>query len=434
MLVDNYKLWESKIKTLDISNKLLDKILSFIKFFGNASYHFKKIKNEQIKKAFLNIKSYKNIYLSFDIEFQSGLIPKSKIKNYYTELNSKGDRFALFPRELGLIIFVRDDSDNVYYIGNALVNFQSITNRGFNELDLKYILETYATVSKDTSKLMKENDKNFILVNEFDFLEDRNLFMNKEKLIRAVDELVETLEDSELFKILSKRNKERVINILHEIKETEIFNNYSKKIRKIKKITSQIPFNVYGLYLKTNLKNKFLDQLNLYNNDSLVKQRMLDSNQEVELIEKLSDISKETCFIVKGKRDLYALKNFNKLIASPIFLDFSVLYDIEIFNGFSKVNFKDAKLETTYDNLIKYDIYKNNFEEMEKIKKVIEGIAHNPLVDSYYTLVVALVINMGLNEYFSQINMDGGNTNVIEWFYKYVEMKNKYLSLQDRLL
>jgi len=158
----NYKDWSNNINKINIWNDLKDKILSF--FSSSDQLYFYKLTNQKLKDAFINIKSYKNIYTVFDIEFQTVITDK----NLLTEDNPKGDKVASFPREIGIMIFVRDKNDEVFYIGSIYRNFRYILDHGFIKDNLKYMLETYTTVSDQTSKKMLENDKIFRMENKFD--------------------------------------------------------------------------------------------------------------------------------------------------------------------------------------------------------------------------------------------------------------------------
>ena len=56
--------------------------------------------------------------------------------------------------------------------------------------------------------------------------------------------------------------------------------------------------------------------------------------------------------------------------------------------------FGNAKLETTYKGLIKSKLYHNVFKNFfTKIMKQIGEKAHNPVTDSLFTIIIALMIN-----------------------------------------
>ena len=63
------KKWLSEIDKLDIWPDLKLKIINLMTITNN-NLRFYKIINDNVKNSFINIKSYKNVYIAFDIEFQ----------------------------------------------------------------------------------------------------------------------------------------------------------------------------------------------------------------------------------------------------------------------------------------------------------------------------------------------------------------------------
>ena len=408
----DHEVWSSEIDKLDIWPDLKVKLITLMSITIN-DLQFYKIKNPKIKDAFVNIKSYKNVYIIFDIEFQTSIVDKTN--NYKIDASPRGEIIASFPRELGMMLFIRDRSNDVYYLGSTHTNFRWLVDHGFNKHDLKYMLSMYTTVSDSTLKRMLENDKIFKLEHELNELKDGNY-----------DPLIE----SEVFRLESDNTQSKVIDIIAELKEVDPYDDQEKqrKISVINRSLQKIAFAVYGKYLiKT--KHAFDDQFKAYYADELVKSRMLSKKQELQFVTAFIDVSHDTCFIVKGLRDLDAMSNIGTLLKIDKTLDINHIYDIEIFNGLSKMKYGSAQLEATYNGIIGSSIYKKNNEDLKEIVTTIGGMAHNPLMDSYYTLVVALVINMGLNEYFPSNGISGGRL----YMELYRREKEKYLNAKRGL-
>jgi len=406
------KTWSSEIDKLDIWPDLKLKIMTLMSITEN-DLQFYKIKNPKVKDAFVNIKSYKNVYIVFDIEFQTSIIDKKS--NYKIDSSPRGDIIASFPREFGMMVFVRDKLNDVYYLGSTHINFRSLTEFGFNKNDLKYMLSTYTTVSDSTLERMAKNDRIFKLENELNELKDGNY---------------DALLESEVFGLESDAIQSKIVDIINELKDVDPYDDDEKqrKISIINRSLQRVAFAVYGRYL-TKTKPAYDDQFKAYYSDQLVKSRMLGKKQELQFVTAFLDISHDTCFIVKGLRDLDAMSNIGTLLNIEKPLDINHIYDIEIFNGFSKMKYGSAQLEATYNGVISSSIYKKNNEDLNEIVTTIIGSAHNPLMDSYYTLVVALVMNMGLNEYFPADGISGGKL----YMKLYQKEKQRYLKAKRKL-
>ena len=310
-----------------------------------------------------------------------------------------------------MLLFVRDKLNDIYYLGSLHINFRWLTEYGFDKHNFKYMLSMYTTVSDATLKEMEKNDEIFRLDHELDKLKKDNY---------------SALLNSEVFKLENDKIQSKVIDIINELKNTKISNYHDKqkKIDTIIRMLQRAAFAVYGKYLNIT-KSAFDKQFKLYYSDPLVISRMMTKNQELKFIEAFIDISDDACFIVKGFRDLEAINNLALLLKLDRLLNIEHIYDIEIFNGFSKMKYGSAQLESTYNGVISSDIYKINNQDLNEIINEIGGIAHNPLTDSYYTLVVAIVMNLGLNEYFKTYDIIDGSI-----YLKLYELeKQKYLKL-----
>jgi len=237
---------------------------------------------------------------------------------------------------------------------------------------------------------------------------------------------------SDILKLESENVRSKVTELLDEIKQTKNKSEIQRKIKLIKQRLRKIPFAIYRKYLKDNKRKIFDLQYDLYYKDPLVKERLMDKGAEKEFVNSFIDLSRKSCFIVKGTRDLDAMNNIASILKTKNNFDFNHIYDIELFNGFSKIKFGNAQLEKTYDGLIQMPIYKKNKTDLEVILGSIGGVAHNPVMDSYYTLVVALIINVGMNDCFPNISqLEGGDPTLINFkkenFYDmYLYAKLKY--------
>jgi hypothetical protein len=102
--------------------------------------------------------------------------------------------------------------------------------------------------------------------------------------------------------------------------------------------------------------------------------------------------------MVKGNMDLIAIDNLMKKYNLPILPKTIIVYDIAYFNDIFRKLCESAQLENTYNCIIEKNLldsefntdYKNIFQSLVLIDKKL--IAHNPLVDSFYTLIVGLTM------------------------------------------
>lgn len=427
--MDNYGKFKKeilKIKTSEFFRKhLLNPVLNLCKF--RKKHHIIKIKDNFVNKALSNVTSLKDLIIAFDIEFQNVIV--SKNSDYVHE-----DGTASFVREFGALLFIKDIEGMWYYIGDIFVNFQHLTNRGFKKENIKYLLETYSTVTPRTSEQMADNDKLFVIADLFNILLNESLFDNNREFNKTVDYLIGRLEHDKLLTNLMDDDRfENMIIYLHKIKNATDYETVKYNIKKLKSITRNIPHLIYEKYLDGKYLLAFRNQWNLYLTDPLVKRRTLDKNKEKMFMNILANIFNYCTFVTKGKRDFDALDNSGIIITREKMpnLVFENHYDIEMFNPLSRNMFGSAQLEVTYKNLIRTDTYLEHAEYIfNRIGSSVKGSAHNPVVDSLYTMIVAVVINLIL---FININpvMNGGN-QFIHYFKKYLKYKAKYQELKNK--
>jgi len=370
----NFNEWIKVYKKINKSeyfeNEISPQLINLIKNYSKK-YTIIRIKNKCVNNALRNLTTMSRIIISLDAEFQTVLDESMP----YTEINFKGDKVAPMIRELGMMIFLMDKKDMVwYYIGNLHVNFNIYSD----VYKIRYLLSKYCTVTDNTRKIMENNDKFF----------DVSQIYN--------------LSKGQIYKIINKsflvneftNNKDKILDIIQSNNQL-----FDKDKYMIQRLLRNIPFEVYGEYIKgTKYEDIFTTQFDLYMGDKLVKDRLLSHEQELLLLDILYKLTPYTCIVLKGKRDMYALNNTVKYTGYTNNINFTDIYDIEIFNAFSRNNYGNAQLETTYNGLIETDIYhKHVRREFKHIQRSIGGDAHNPVVDSLFTIIVAIVINIGMN-------------------------------------
>ena len=169
-----------------------------------------------------------------------------------------------------------------------------------------------------------------------------------------------------------------------------------------------ISFSIFGQFVQDedDYYNNFIRQWDLYMNDPEVINRTLTDQQEKLFFDYFKVIIGHAYIVVKGKRDMDALNNTYKLISDSenSKIGFDSYYDIEIFNQFSRRISGSGQLENTYNALIKDKLYIKHIKPFfDYVQIKIGSNAHNPLVDSMFTIVVAIVINIGINKYFANL-------------------------------
>lgn len=416
----------------------LDVVVEIIKKYSKK-YDLIKIEDKVLIRAFDNIVNYQRLLVAFDVEFQSAIIDKNP-GNYIVSKDVLGNDVASFIREFGMMIFIKDDNLNWFYIGSVFVNFRDITEHGFKLPDCKYIHSLYTTVTDDNSEKMAKNDKYFVVANLLDPLLEFDYTKGYKEFLKLIKKIKNEITKNELFLIfINNATKDKVKNKFKELQQKDIFENegdqyIKKEVYYLKGLLREIPFQVFGRSIKkTEYEKIFENQLNTYWNDKLVKSRIMSKTEEVEFINLVKLLLNKTYFVVKGKRDMEAFSNVNILLdVDKNVVTFPSFYDIEIFNSFSKYFYKNAQLETTYNGLVNTNIYKKHADELFSSIQFDDKKSHNPVIDSLYTIVVALVINMGLNHYFENIDSSldkmGGNIYKNTYLYKYKKYKCKYLN------
>jgi hypothetical protein len=263
------------------------------------------------------------------------------------------------------------------------------------------VYSTYATVTPSTLKEMETNEKVFKLEYIMEPLENKNLFKSHDKYLQEVENIMGKLNKNYIYTHIANESlKKSINNNFTQLKLTSSYHHVEKEVGSIKKKLMKIKFNVYGVYLQdTQFYINFLKSHELYWADTLVKKRLLQNTSI--FFELFAKISEETLFVVKGVQDFIAFNNTIKLLGYEYTPNFNNLYDIETFNGLSNNLYLSSQLEVTYKNIIKTKIYRQFVKKIfDHISKNIGDKAHNPVVDSLFTIIIAVTINIGLNDYF----------------------------------
>jgi len=291
------------------------------------------------------ISNNKDIIFILDIEFQSK--PFENTKHIL---------------EMGGIFFIK--KNNIWFShSNFHINLPLI-----DKLDkLNIIQSKYITAQSKTKKQIEK-------------LEDKYLFINK--LNKAIDnpKLFKKIYSKVLLSPLTKKKK--------FIKYDPIPENFKKIIRNLE----QIAFTLKSKDIDEDIFNNIW---NLYLNDTVVKHRTINLSSNFANI--LKNVIMNSTLIMKGNMDLIAINNLLTKYKIPT-LNNIEFYDIAKFNESFKNLCDSAKLEESYWCLINKSLVEPDFEET--LKKIFKSlvipekklIAHNPLIDCFYTLVVGITM------------------------------------------
>lgn len=306
----------------------------------------KKIKifilNNKLQNILNNITTKTSI-LIFDIEFQ-------------THFN---DKHIL---EMGGILLIKQDN-KWYYYGNF--HFNLLPVKPITKLNV--IQSDYINVSKQTEKKIKNIEKEYLYHKKLEKYKD-----NPIKFIKYYKSIKKSI-------ILKKRN----------IKDDCIPHNFKKILKKVKDIS-------FTLKIKDIGNDNFLKIWELYLQDKHVKDRTIKPTQKwlLSLYKTLST----SLLMVKGNMDLIAINNLMKQYNLSVLPKKIFVYDIAFFNDIFRKLCNNAQLENTYNCIIEKNLLdpelkqdlKNIFKSLVLIDKKL--IAHNPLVDSFYTLIVGIAM------------------------------------------
>jgi len=338
--------------------------------------------NEKLQTILNKITSLSSI-LIFDIEFQSHF----------------NERYLL---EMGGILLLKQDNKWFYY-GNFHFNLPPVKTLS----NLNVIVSDYINVSKKTEKKIINIEKQYLYHRKLEKYKD-----NLKKFIKYYN----SIKNSPIIlkkKIIVDLNKNNLNQIIKKIKETS-FN------LKLKDIGSENFYKIWNLYLE----------------DKYVKQRTIIPN--VEWLKSLYDTLTGSLLMVKGNMDIIAINNLMKQYNLPVLPKTILIYDIAFFNEIFRKLCKNAQLETTYHCIIEKNLldpelnkdFKQIFKSLVLNDKKL--IAHNPLVDSFYTLIVGLTMYNNNN---NKLQKGGSQSELINKMSKFEIIVNKIIDkFSDKLI
>jgi len=270
--------------------------------------------------------------------------------------------------ELGLIIFEKNNDTPILI---EHVNFPLLINS-----NIRLLTSKYSTTTEKTEILMKKLEEYFYInIRDFESIK------NNKDMIKFIP---------------NKQTKELLKEVITTNNYTLISSKSDDKIDSIQKSIEKISFNLFKNRLSSKYKNIFYKIMNLYMNDDLVKKRNVNPKQ---YLEKLRGYLSNMTLVHKEDMDLLALNNDLRKYDVPVK---EKLYhkDIADYNNTLIKKYNTAKLYESYLHLKKDYILKDNklkeFDEnLYKTLQVIMPVikAHNPLSDSYFTVLVFLIMN-----------------------------------------
>lgn len=298
--------------------------------------------NERIQVILNSITHLTSIFV-FDIEFQTYMNEKHLL-------------------EMGGILLIKKDNE-WYYYGNFHFNCPPVSN--IHKLNV--IQSDYINVSKETEKEIIDIETNYLFYKTLEkYRSNEQIFYKYYKKIKSSP-------------IIKKRN----LNL------DMIKNNPDKIIKKLKDVSFTLK--------KKDIGNDTFNKLwKLYLKDKYVKQRMFIPNKS--WLKSFYETLTSSLLMVKGNMDLVAIDNLLKKYKLPILPKTIIVYDIAFFNDIFRKLCQSAKLENTYNCIIEKNLLdpelnsdlKQIFKSLVLIDKKL--IAHNPLVDSFYTLIVGITM------------------------------------------
>jgi len=297
--------------------------------------------NEKLQTILNKITSLSSI-LIFDIEFQSNF----------------NEKYLL---EMGGILLVKQNN-KWYYYGNFHFNLPPVKTLS----KLNVILSDYINVSKQTEKKIINIEKQYLYHKKLEkYKDDPNQFITYFNSIKNLPIIKKKIKIN-----LNKDNLKQIIKKTKEISFT----------LKLKDIGSENFYKIWNLYLE----------------DKYVKKRTIIPTKE--WLKSLYNTLTSSLLMVKGNMDIIAINNLMKQYNLPVLPKTILIYDIAFFNDIFRKLCNNAQLENTYHCIIEKNLldpelnkdFKQIFKSLVLNDKKL--IAHNPLVDSFYTLIVGLTM------------------------------------------
>ena len=297
--------------------------------------------NEKLQTILNKITSLSYI-LIFDIEFQSNF----------------NERYLL---EMGGILLVKQNNIWYYYC-NFHFNLPPVKTLS----KLNVILSDYINVSKKTEKKIINIEKQYLYHKKLEqYKDDLNKFITYFNSIKNLPIIKKKIKVD-----LNKDNLKQIIKKTKEISFT----------LKLKDIGSENFYKIWNLYLE----------------DKYVKKRTIIPTKK--WLKSLYNTLTSSLLMVKGNMDIIAINNLMKQYNLPVLPKTILIYDIAFFNDIFRKLCNNAQLENTYHCIIEKNLldpelnkdFKQIFKSLVLNDKKL--IAHNPLVDSFYTLIVGLTM------------------------------------------
>ena len=242
-------------------------------------------------------------------------------------------------------------------------------------------------------------------------------YLHHKKLEKYKDNPIKFMKYYDSIKDLPiiKRKKLKVDYVAH---------NLNQLLKKIKDIS-------FTLKLKDIGSDNFHKLLDLYLDDKYVNKRTIKPTKEwlTSLYETLSS----SLLMVKGDMDLIAINNLMKQYNLPMLPKTILVYDIAFFNDMFRKLCNNAQLETTYHCIIEKNLLdpelKQDLKKIFNFLVLIDNklVAHNPLVDSFYTLIVGITMYNNNN---NKLQIGGGEESKD----KLIDKINKFESLVTKII
>lgn len=308
------------------------------------------IKEKSIIQALNMISHYTKHIIVIDIEFYSYMSLNMKYRSNIEILDGNKIRIIPFPKEIAGIWFYKSEK---HWIMKGYFHLNTIPPHEVSSLmkfgKMKMIHSKYSTISKNTNE--KIIDLENIIFNDDDYL-------------------LRYLNPNEL-----KYEKRR--QLARSSHRMFIYNSgkYKKLLKKI-----------YKLYIT----------------DSLVKKRTISVPSLYKILNTI--IGLPNTIITKEDGDIRAMQNYLQLINETNNKRYPRVekrinhFDIKIFNGILKEKFGSAKLEDEFNGVMTLSTFKKKVEKFYKSQlKSLSDVAHNPLTDSVWALVIGITMILRCN-------------------------------------
>jgi len=354
-----------------------------------TNINYKIPNNTSLYNTLDKISGGRNRIIAFDLEFQTYQISKKDMNKYNFCNSGKKSQKVFFGREFGMVLF--DKKNNNWYCSkNLFFHYELIPYKKLG-WDRKLSFPPYLTLNIDsiegTNNIIKEN---------IQYIKKRYKIGNK--TLKIIKKLVKNNTNNKLEQQLFYMG----LGLEFNDKKTEILQNIFNKIidkdkqKRFQYITSFM-HSIYRRHVKKNSKNIFDNIFNIY--EDATKETRISNDRAIGL---LREHFIEDCAIVyKGGCDNIAFQNHCKYLSmkQDCIVDFSKLHhvDIAVYNWLSYMLFGNAKLEKTYEGLLERVKNKdiNTFHKYY-IKQNNGLSAHDPTSDAYFTIIVALFMNLDI--------------------------------------